>query len=475
MTATPQGSDARAAQVATWRPCVECVEKRAAASGTEWLVPTRRRAFERFAELGFPTARDEAWKYTNVAPIRSGRFSCVTEAPEVDIERLDIDDNDPLRAGCADPLDAVALGSECCSHLVFVDGRFAERLSTGITVDKIGERCCPEVTIEPLCTALRNRRELIEPHLARVASFDEQPFVALNTALAEDGVFIHVPRGRAAGGVIHLVFAASGREPAIAFHPRILIVLEEGAQATVVEEYLGLGDGPSLTNVVTEAVVAENAKLDHYKLERENEAAYHISSLATHLERSSVFASHSFSFGGALVRNDASAVLDGEGIECTLNGLTVAAGEQHVDNHTHIVHAKPHCDSHELYKAVLADRARGVFNGKIYVAQDAQQTDAKQTNKSLLLSDSARMDAKPELEIYADDVKCTHGATIGQLEDSAMFYLRSRGIDRDSARDLLTYAFASDVVERVQVKALFAAIEKLLFERLPRSELAPTA
>ena len=253
-------------------------------------------------------------------------------------------------------------------------------------------------------------------------------------------------------------------------HPRNLIVAEANSQVSIVESYFGLNDETYFTNAVTEIVVNDNAIVDHYKLQRESMHAFHFSTLQVQQSRSSSFSTHSIALGGALVRNDVNTVLNGEGAEATLDGLYVVSGQQHVDNHTRIEHAKPHCSSRELYKGILDQKARAVFNGRIIVRPDAQKTDSKQTNKNLLLSEEALANTNPQLEIYADDVKCTHGATIGQLSADALFYMRARGIGLDTARNLLTYAFANEITNRIKIEPLRAELEMLLFSRLPTDE-----
>jgi Fe-S cluster assembly protein SufD len=320
-----------------------------------------------------------------------------------------------------------------------------------------------------LATALNSDSALVEPHLARHAGYQDHPFVALNTAFLQDGAFVSIPRGKAVERPIHLLFVSTHdrRGTATVSHPRNLILAGDDSQAMVIESYIGLNNALYFTNAVTEIVAGENAVVAHYKLQRESEEAFHISTVQASLSHNSNFSSHSIDLGGALVRNDVNAVLDGKGIECTLDGLYMVAGRQHVDNHTRIDHVKPHCSSRELYKGVLGGRSKGVFNGKIYVHKDAQKTDAKQTNKNLLLSEDAVINTKPQLEIYADDVKCTHGTTIGQLDQEAIFYLRSRGIDLEAARGLLTYAFASEMIGRIKVEPVRAQLETLLLTRLP--------
>ena len=414
-----------------------------------WLQAMRRQAIARFAELGFPTLRQEEWRLTNVAPVAQGSF------------RWPESDPDAVAPGLLGPhvFDAAA-------RLVFVDGRFSPRLSS------VGE--LPSGTIvASLAEVLAREPERLEPWLARFAKFDRHPFVALNTAFLRDGAFVYVPRG-AVTGPIHLLFLSSGEEgqPTLSF-PRNLFVAGEGSQTAIVETYAG--EGSYFTAPVTEMVAGPGAVIDHYKVQRESLGAFHLATFQVQGERASVPSSHSISIGGALVRNDVNAVLDGEGIDCILNGLYFGDGRQVVDNHMRVEHAKPHCASHELYKGVLDGKSRAVFNGLIHVHKGAQKTDAKQSNKNLLLSKDAVANSNPQLEIFADDVKCTHGSTVGQLDDDAIFYLRSRGIGAEAARSLLTYAFASDIVERIKVEPVRRDLEEFLFARLPMGEVVRQA
>jgi Fe-S cluster assembly protein SufD len=365
----------------------------AQAPGAPWIQALREAAFQRFAELGFPTTRDEEWRFTNVAPI--ARTSWLI----------------PSR-------------------------------------DREGAVTAPEE---------------VKPHLAQHAPFDRNAFVALNTALLNQVTFVQVPRGAILEQPIEVLHEAPGGAEPLAFHPRTLILVGPNAQCTIVETYLGTG--AYFTNAVTEIVAGEGAVIDHYKLQQESPDAFHVATMHGTLGRSANFSSHSISLGGALVRNDANVTL-AEGTEATLNGLYIVNGRQHVDNHTQIDHAKPHGTSHEIYKGILDGHASAVFNGRIIVRKDAQKTDSKQANKNLVLSDEAVINTKPELQILADDVRCTHGATIGQLDAEALFYLQSRGIGRRQARDLLTYAFAQDIIDRVKVPALKDQLEKVLFEKL---------
>jgi Fe-S cluster assembly protein SufD len=417
------------------------------------LAEMRAGARERFAELGIPTTRVEEWRFTNVAPIARTGFK-----PAADFEVVDAATIERYRY-------------EGCYQVGLVNGRVADELT-----DLEG---LPEgVVVCSLVEALETHAEDIDAHLGRHADFDDHAFVALNTAFLRDGVFIKVPRGVVVERPINLLSigkpAGPNSEP-VAFFPRILIVAEESSQLTVVEQYVSAGEGSYLSVPVTEVVVGPNAVVDHYKLGRESLQAYQMATIALWQDRSSNFSSHSISWGGAIVRNDVRAVLDGEGCESTLNGLYMVEGEQLVDNNMRVEHAKPHCNSHELYKGILEGKGRGVFTGRIFVHEGAQKTDAKQTNRNLLLSSEALCNSQPQLEIFADDVRCTHGSTVGQLDENAIFYLRSRGIGEEVARSLLTYAFASDIVGRIKVEPVRQDLEEFLFRRLPKGEIVRQA
>jgi Fe-S cluster assembly protein SufD len=298
-------------------------------------------------------------------------------------------------------------------------------------------------------------------HLANHALYDQNAFVALNTAFLENVTFLRVPRGAVLEQPIEIAYDA-GQANGLSHHPRTLIVVGPDAHCTIVERYTGRGS--YFTNAVTEIVAGDGAVVDHYKVQLESESAFHVATMQVALGRSTNFSTHNISLGGAVVRNDIGATLS-EGTEATVNGLYVVNGTQHVDNHTSIDHAKPHATSHELYKGILDGRATAVFNGRILVRKDAQKTDSKQTNKNLVLSDEAVINTKPELQIFADDVRCTHGATIGQLDAESLFYLQSRGIGKEQARNLLTYAFAKDIVDRIKVQSLRDSLERVLFEK----------
>jgi Fe-S cluster assembly protein SufD len=423
------------------RSLADSFRERRSARDPEWLAGIRREGMDRMRATGFPTVRDENWKYTNVAPILKVPFE---EAPE-DGPRGQRPHPVPLPVG------------EGEIQLVFVNGRHAPELSSP---PRDG------VEIRSLREILAARPDLAEPHLGKVLR-NGNAFAAANAAFLEDGAFVRIAAGHAVAEPIHLVFLSEPVfEPTLS-HPRNLIVAERGSQAAVVETYVGTTGELYFTNAVTEVVLDDAANLDLYKLERESTNAYHVTTTEVRQGRDSRFASHSMTFGGALVRNDLNVRLEAEGAECTLNGLFIGSGTQHLDNHTLIDHAKPHGTSRELYKGIMGGRSRGIFHGKIIVRPDAQKTDAMQTNKNLLLSKEALVNSTPALEIFADDVKCRHGSTIGQLDAGAMFYLRSRGIGEEEARELLVFAFASDVASRIRIAPLRALVEQHLGLRLP--------
>ena len=409
--------------------------------GHGWLDALVKAGIERFAEVGFPKSNDEQWRHTNLSPIVKTKF-----APAVPAE---LSGDDVIRFG---------MRREAAAELVFVNGFFSPALSKtgglprGVTVATLGQ-------------SLDAHGPLIQQHLGRHARLEQNPFVALNTAFLRDGALVHLQRGITLGAPIHVVFLSVNRdahEPP-ASHPRVLVVAEEDAQATVVETYGGVDEGSTyFTNAVTEIVAAPGSRIDHCKVQDESRRAYHVASMQVRLDRGATFVSHAATLGGRLTRNSLGCEMAGERADATLNGLVILSGEQHCDNHTTLDHAAPHCPSHELYKHVLGGRSTGVFKGKILVRQPAQKTDSTQSSKTLLLSDDAYMNSQPALEIYADDVKCTHGSTTGPVDEDMVFYLRTRGVSLDAARHLLTYAFAADVTRRIKVPAVRERIESYI-------------
>ncbi len=414
-----------------------------AAAAPSWLKELRQAGIERFAEVGFPTTRQEEWRFTDIAPVVGTPFT-LAYAPRTRASR--------------EAVEAV-LGGPTAVRLVFVDGVFDAGLSSTSGL-------ASGVRLGSLAEALRRDGDVVAAHLGRYASIARNPFTALSAAFARDGAFVHVARGVSLEQPLYLLFLTSSAAQGSLIHPRNLIILEREAAASVVETYASLDGGQYLTNAVTEFVVGEGARGSHLRVQRDSNAAFHMATSQSHQGRDSHFFSCTVAFGSALSRHDLNAVLDGPGSELLLNGLSVLAGRQHVDHHTTIDHAQPHCESHELFNGIFADQARGVFTGRIIVRPGAQQTDSKQTNNNVLLSESARADSQPQLEIYADDVKCTHGATIGPLDPNALFYLETRGVGAEDARQLLTYGFAADVVSRIDVLELRQRLDRLVGARL---------
>ncbi len=413
------------------------------------LAELRAAGHARFEANGFPAKDDEDWRFTNLAPIERTRFTPARPGSSLRAEQLQ-----PFRI-------------EGTLDLVWVDGFFVPELSANVALPA-------GAFAGSLAQALVEVPELVLAHLGRHAKIDN-PFVALSNAFLDDGAFIYVPKGCVLEQPLHLLFLASGGEVPVFNHPRCLIVADESSQLTVIETYSGFSGDQYLTCAVTELVGLANSVIDHYRLGQESLDAFHLATQHIALERDASFFTHSINHGGAIVRNDIHAWLGGEGIECTLNGLYLARGKQVVDHHMWIDHAKPHCHSYELFKGILEDEARSVFNGRIHVHKDAQKTDAKQSNRNLLLSDAAICHSNPQLEIFADDVRCTHGSTTGHLDDEAIFYLRSRGIGEDAAKSLLTYAFAGEVLQEIKLDVMRHDLENFLFTRLPKGDVVRQA
>jgi Fe-S cluster assembly protein SufD len=429
---------------------LEVTAETAAAAGAgepAWLTGVRQAAADRFRALGFPTPKNEDWHYTSVAPIVEADFR-PSRSPGGDVRAADL---------------VPYLVSSSWPTAVFVNGRFAPELSTLAALPA-------GVRVLDLATALRDEPSLVERHLTKYAGFEEHAFTALNTALMADGAVVHVARETVAEAPVHLLFVTDALGARTAAHLRNLIVVERHAKAAVLESYVALGDASYFTNAVTEASVADGATLTHYKVQRESQRAFHVGTLETRQARDSHFVSFSFAVGAALSRTNVYTVLGGEGCGATLNGLYMVGGDQHCDHQTRIEHAEPNCYSRELYKGLLDGASRGVFNGKVYVHPVAQKTDGKQENHSLILSDKAQVNTKPQLEIFADDVKCTHGATIGRIDERSLFYMKSRGVSAPVARQLLVYAFAADVLETIEQPELREGLEGLALERFTGEE-----
>jgi len=417
----------------------------AAAPGPKWLAPLRKAGLASFADQGFPTLQDEDWRFTNVAPVARLNFQPAPPAAANGAESKVIADS--VFAG---------LGGH---RLVFVNGFYCAKLSRLQAV-------AAGVRMQSLAAALAQDAGLIEKHLGQYARPAGNPFAALNQAFFSDGAFILVPPGVQVAEPVQLLYISSAKNAGEAILPRNLVIAGANSQLTVVESYLSTGEAANFTNAVTEILAGEGARVEHVKLQDEAPEAFHIATIAGEFGRASNVTVHSFALGAKLSRNNIRVKLAGEGLECILNGLYLTRDEQLADHHMIVEHAQPHCASHEYFNGILDDKSRGVFHGRIYVHPAAQKTDAKQTNKNLLLSDAATANTKPQLEIYADDVKCTHGATVGQLNAESIFYLRTRGMSEETARRMLIHAFAGEIIERIQCEAARAVIDKLVWDRL---------
>jgi Fe-S cluster assembly protein SufD len=408
-----------------------------------WVRERRERAAKRFAEAGFPTIRQEDWRFTNVAPIAEARF--------------------PVAQGVFKQAAALvaAVNVPGAVRLTICNGEFMPALSELGTLPK-------GLKITGLRDGARDNADGLEPFLAKVFEISAHPFAALNTSFLDDGVAVFIARGAVIETPIHIVSLTGSDTGAVTSHPRVLVVAGENSQARIAHTFVG-GEGAAyFTNAVTEVVVGEGATVDYYTDQRESEQAFHVANLQAQVAARGVFSSHAFLIGAKIMRHDIGIALKGEGADCTMNGVYLADGDRLMDTHTALDHAMPHCTSHELYKGILGGKARAVFNGRIIVRIDAQKTDAKQTNRALLLSDQATINSNPQLEIFADDVKCTHGAAVGQLDEEAMFYLMARGLTRAEARDMMLHAFAGEVLDGLKIPALRDQIESNFFASLAR-------
>ena len=428
------------------RAFLELQERREGES-VAWLERLRASAMERFEESGFPSVKDEEWKYTNVAAIAAVDFqpaSLQTSAEgEVDLEGL-----------------ALFRHLETAkSQLVFFNGKLRKDLSALTAI--------PEgVVALDLSAAIADERyrEIIWKHLAKQADYVVNGFTALNTALISHGAFVYIPKDAIVSVPLNLLFISDGAH--VASFPRVLVVAEDNSRATLIESYASTKDSKYFTNAVVEIVLKDGASLEHYKLQRESTEAFHIATTVADLGRNSRYDATTITFGAQLSRHDFHVTMDHEGAECWVDGLYLVTGSQHTDTHSVIDHRKPHCTSHQLYKGILDGKSRAVFNGKVFVRHDAQKTDAMQTNKNLLLSNEARVDTKPQLEILADDVKCAHGAAVGQIEEDELFYLETRGLHPDLARNLLTYGFAEEVIGKIKIDSIREQLDAAVLNRL---------
>jgi Fe-S cluster assembly protein SufD len=431
--------------IETYLKGFEAFSRNGGAAAPQWARSLRLSAITRFEELGFPSTRNEDWHFTSVAPIAERDFA-------------------PLTSGTSrvspEQLAPFTFGASGWHTLVFVNGRYDASLSSVAGL--------PDgVSVLPLARAYDELPLLLEQHVGRIASIDAHTFTALNTAFINDGAVVHVGKDVEVARPIHLLFVSDEKAVDGVAQPRNLIVLDRFAKATVIESYVTVarGAGPYFTNTVTEATIGDGATLTHLKLQRESAQAYHVGTLDVRQARDSHLVSFSFAIGASLSRTNVYTELRGEGCGATLNGLYLGDDRQHIDHQTRIEHVAPNCYSRELYKGILDGASHGVFNGKVYVHPAAQKTDGKQTNNTLLLSEKAQIDTKPQLEIFADDVKCTHGATVGRLDETSLFYMKSRGINARTARELLTYAFAADVLETIELAEVREGLEAAVLRR----------
>jgi Fe-S cluster assembly protein SufD len=433
----------------------QAFQRSAVAQGPAWVSHLRQEALSHFNRLGFPTARrgNERWKYTNVAPIARATFHYP----------LDLNPNTVTAA----ELRKLAPWEDGWINLVFVDGQHCPGLSSpapnsdGILVTNLAE-------------ALSSDGVVVEPHLARYASCADDGFTALNTAFLRDGAFIHIPDGTSLESPLHLVFVTSGQKEPTVSYPRTLLVAGQHSRLTVIESYVSLARSRYFTNAVVEMVLGDGAKIEHYRLLKEDQGGFHVGTSRVHLGQDSAFTSTSFATGSALARHDLYVLLDGPGSSCHLNGLYLTSGAQHMDNYINIDHAKPRGTSRLYYKGILDGKSRAVFGGIVLVRKDAQKTDAHQSDKNLILSESAEVDSKPSLQIYADDVKCGHGATAGHIDQDTLFYMRSRGLDVKTASGLLIRGFANEIIDTVQLESFRAYLDRLFLEALPSFQFGGT-
>ena len=411
---------------------------------SDWLRSVQTLAIEQFQSVGFPSARDERWRFTNLKPLVERRFG-LGNGQRAGVSQADLNRH-PL----------VGAIQQC---MVFVNGRYDPELSSVAGL--------PEGVVTLMIpAAVQSGINVVERHFGRVALVEENPFTALNTAFFADGALLWVPEGVVLEEPVQLLYVTDATAAGTVMHPRTLVVVGQGSALTVAIGHVGLAETEYWSNAVTELVVGENACARLLHVQLDSDSAFHTSTTCSVQARDSAYSFTTVALGGALVRHDVTASLDGTGAECTLHGLTQVRGAQHIDHHTTIVHERPHCTSREHFNGIFDGRARGVFTGRVVVRKGAQQTDAKQTNRNLLLAETARADSQPQLEIHADDVKCTHGATVGPIDEKAMFYLRSRGLPADVARNMLTYGFGVEILRQITVPELRDRLDKLLHARL---------
>ena len=420
-------------------------ELRELSPAAPWLELVRGSAMDRFEQLGFPSVREEEWKYTNLATLAKENLVPATSADE--LSRIDASH--------------FAYPEAAGAHLVVVNGFLRDDLSDTTALG--------DVVATDLFNAVADARynKLIRKYLARNAGYHNNGLTALNTAFLQSGVFVWLPKNVKLETPLQITFIGGTSNSAT--FPRVLVVAEEHSSATLIENFVSGGEVRYFTNAIAEIVLKDGAHLDHYRLQRDSKKAFHVSTTSAELGRASRYDTTSINLGAQLSRHDISVVMDHEGAETSVDGLYMVGSDQHTDTHSVIDHKQPHCNSHQLYKGILDGNARAVFNGKIFVREGAQKTDAMQTNKNLLLSEKARVDTKPQLEIYADDVKCAHGAAVGQIDPEELFYLETRGIGPELGRSLLTYGFAEEVIAKIKLESIRTELDQIVLKHLHTS------
>jgi Fe-S cluster assembly protein SufD len=433
-------------QESTYHTAFQALQQRTAGGSPNWMVRLREGAMDRFEQLGFPSVKEEEWKYTNVAPISKLNFAPVIASGELSriLTRADIDH--------------FSYDEAETSQLVFYNGNLAKPQVSGLATGLVAIDLVKAIAHEKYGV-------LVREYLARNADYNASGFTALNTALFSSGAFVLIPRDVVLESPLHLLFISDSLEQPATF-PRVLIVAEENSHATIIESYVSLNEGTYFTSAVIEIVLNDGARLEHYKIQRESSAAFHVATTSADLGSNSSYDTTNINFGAQLSRHDIQVTMNHEGAECWVDGLYMIGDGQHTDTHSVIDHQQPHCTSHQLYKGILDGKSHAVFNGKIFVRHGAQKTDAMQTNKNLLLSNEARIDTKPQLEILADDVKCAHGAAVGQIDENELFYLETRGIHPDLAKNLLTYGFAEEVIGKIKVDSIRTQLDAAVLNRI---------
>lgn len=422
------------------------LKERLAGREASWTKRLREDAMERFEQLGFPSTFDEEWKYTSLAALAKREFQ-----PEFESKKIEVDGN---------ALEMFAYPEAKGSQLVFVNGVYRPELSSLEALPR-------GLVSENLADAFNgSHAEIVREQLARYADYHEHALAALNTAFVSDGAFLLIPKGVRVETPIHLLFLAVPQSSPVVSFPRVLIVAEAQAEATVIESYASTKEGDYWTNAVVEVLLEDGARLEHYKIQRESLHAFHTATTQVELGAASSLNTTTITLGAELSRHDINVSMRARGAECRVDGLYMVSTGQHTDTHSLIEHAEPYCTSRQLYKGILDGKSRAVFNGKVFVREGALQTDAQQTNRNLLLSNEARVDTKPQLEIFADDVKCAHGATVGQLEEEELFYLISRGLRPELAQNLLTYGFAEEVINKIRIESIKAQLDEAVLNRL---------